>query len=1148
MPLRNINRANIKKLEAEVSKLSGEVENIDPVVDDSSFPDIEPEAPRGVRAVSLFRNILVMWDYDDSSYISAYEVFASQEKGFSPRMEHLVWRGKASGFTHNASTGETWYFRVRAKNYHDTYSVMSPEVEATTVDISGFEIEEKYKIDLIEYTNQYTDELRDEIMEDLADKVGFDYLYNNFLLKEDAQTIEDRVSELSDELESKVDSSRFDSAVGRIDDAIESVEGVVTALDTRSDELFDLVSENEDLLYEHGGRIVDIEENIDEIEGNISTVIADLNATDEQVSLNKTAIQQNANEISLKASQEDLDIVTGDIESLSGELDIQAGLISAKAERSELERVDGEVTSVKSDIANLNISYENIELSVASLEQSVTEHGDSISSALASIDILSDSIELMVTRTEFEDLEGDVSEVRDTVSSLEISVDGIIGEISSIEATIGEHGSTISNNTSRLSVLEDEISTFVKSTTYDEDIDGIITRIESNESAITQNAEEIDLRVRQVTFDELEDRVSEAESSITINTESIQQKVSQTTYDEDINDGEHGLFARMESAEGSITTLANEIDLRVTEAELTTRIGDVVHELEQLEAIINVQADAIEQRVTKDTYNALENRVTSAEGSITTLAGEVELKASQVDLDNAEERLSIAEATLTVLPDEIEARVEKDGVISSINQSPESVKISAAMVHIDGDLVVDNGLVRLKDAIIDSVHIKDNALVGRMFADEVITNRMIAGDISGEKINVDSLSAISAHLGSVKTGNIETLTISGGDKKIYFGDSMDENTFEGRIDYVGNQMRFQRDRYTYYAINPGGHDGMQVPATHNLHIFYMGGGDRAVRFGLVEDFRHVFLSTGNGGGIKFLQGDLDEIQFRLSGDTGYSPIRASDATFDSLHFSGGNVSIDPSGGNARFKASAGAYYMVTPEGFHTMMTPGGVASFRVSPEGNAHLLQRLNIQSTGVNSGIHFPNDHIIASTSTGNFYWYGNRAEGNPFTVRSHANRSSYRNDFIINTDGEIVSTPTRDNPVTWGGRVAIGASSGRFGFVSSSERYKLAIEDISSDPYNLLDISPKSWYDKTNTEGIADMLTRQHRGEDVDFSKYENITRIPGLIAEDVKRVGLDEFVTYNAEGEVDGVQYDRLWILLIPIVKDLVTRIEELESMIQ
>lgn len=85
----------------------------------------------------------------------------------------------------------------------------------------------------------------------------------------------------------------------------------------------------------------------------------------------------------------------------------------------------------------------------------------------------------------------------------------------------------------------------------------------------------------------------------------------------------------------------------------------------------------------------------------------------------------------------------------------------------------------------------------------------------------------------------------------------------------------------------------------------------------------------------------------------------------------------------------------------------------------------------------------------------------------------------------------------------------------VSSSERYKKnisLIDDIISKGISLVNINPKKWQDKNND-------TETH----------------VGLIAEDLENVGLSEFLFYK-DGKPEGIQYDRLFILLMPLIKKL------------
>lgn len=101
-------------------------------VTDGSFPDKKPPVPSNVEVKSLFQNIALTWDYDPSSYIAAYEIYASQIKGFTPLTENRIFRGKTSGYEHFTGVNEVWYYRLRAINTRGTASDFTDEFSATT--------------------------------------------------------------------------------------------------------------------------------------------------------------------------------------------------------------------------------------------------------------------------------------------------------------------------------------------------------------------------------------------------------------------------------------------------------------------------------------------------------------------------------------------------------------------------------------------------------------------------------------------------------------------------------------------------------------------------------------------------------------------------------------------------------------------------------------------------------------------------------------------------------------------------------------------------------------------------------------------------------------------------------------------------------
>lgn len=84
-----------------------------------------------------------------------------------------------------------------------------------------------------------------------------------------------------------------------------------------------------------------------------------------------------------------------------------------------------------------------------------------------------------------------------------------------------------------------------------------------------------------------------------------------------------------------------------------------------------------------------------------------------------------AYSAITQLQDAINLRVKKDNIITQINLSTEAVTIDGKLLHITGDTVIDGN---------------------------IITSKMLqAGAVTADKLDVDSLSAITATIGTLRT-------------------------------------------------------------------------------------------------------------------------------------------------------------------------------------------------------------------------------------------------------------------------------------------------------------------------------------------------------------------------------------------------------------
>jgi phage minor structural protein len=232
--------------------------------------------------------------------------------------------------------------------------------------------------------------------------------------------------------------------------------------------------------------------------------------------------------------------------------------------------------------------------------------------------------------------------------------------------------------------VDDALSSKVNVTTYVTDKDGIISRLNSAESRITQTEEEIATKVSNTTYQQdktalendissLETRMANAESSITQTANEIALRVKQTDFNayKATNDANiANLQTRMTNAETAITQNANQIALKANKTDVYTKTE------------VNNQ---LANKADNTTVNALETRISEAEAQLTIQANEIATKVSQTELQTAIDGIQVGGRNLarqtdfSVLPSSTywQFRGNYTGVIDTSNtyQGHNSIKI-----------------------------------------------------------------------------------------------------------------------------------------------------------------------------------------------------------------------------------------------------------------------------------------------------------------------------------------------------------------------------------------------------------------------------------------------------------------------------------------
>lgn len=167
--------------------------------------------------------------------------------------------------------------------------------------------------------------------------------------------------------------------------------------------------------------------------------------------------------------------------------------------------------------------------------------------------------------------------------------------------------------------------------------------------------------------------------------------------------------ATITSVESALRT-----DINKNTASITTVAGN----LKTLETnhgqLIQANTTAINQNA--ESITTVAQRVTLAEGNIQQNSSAITQNADSITAVVTELGKDPSECSygaITALQDAVELRVMKDGIITAINVSPETITIDGKFIHITGTTLIDNNVIvggNIASNSITSAHIQANAI------------------------------------------------------------------------------------------------------------------------------------------------------------------------------------------------------------------------------------------------------------------------------------------------------------------------------------------------------------------------------------------------------------------------------------------------------
>lgn len=591
--------------------------------------------------------------------------------------------------------------------------------------------------------------------------------------------------------------------------------------------------------------------------------------------------------------------------------------------------------------------------------------------------------------------------------------------------------------------------------------------------------------------------------------------VSITEYTTD----KQGFLDTFENHETRISQTETEITTKVERTEfeaIENEIGELGTSIENAWTQINQNADNIALKASQSSVDTLTKEVSDLEAELTIQAGKIASKVEQSEFDSVTNTLgndiSRVEQTAQGISQEVSSiRAElgdiEDGIgsiqgtLSShntrINQNAEQIELRATKSEVN---TLAGRVTNAETAIqtnADEISLRAtktevNNLAGRVSITEseisVLHNEVDIRVKENGVIAAINLSSESATINASRINLVGAVTvlsdITGNLGSITAGDITGVNITGATILQEGEDGSILLDNTGFHKLDADGHKRISIS---NENWEFQGFSPASI----VLNQMFAIMEGGHGYGDAFI-GYVEDYgvnrQFNITNDGG------------TLAFSANNILFQDQTAFVRPASSGG------------LAVAAGRSSYNM---GAAHVITAHNI------------NDYMVI---------YPQRYTGQDrFRIRSHNLRSDFVDDFRLSEAGTMYVPATYYNTTTNPPTVRVGTSAGHFTRSTSSRKAKLLIEPVKVDPYKLLEIEPKDWFDKGDVERYSEALTKQCKGEDCNFDDIERIRRVGGLIAEEVESAGLDLYVDYDEYGNPTNVHYDRLWTLAIPILKD-------------
>lgn len=494
----------------------------------------------------------------------------------------------------------------------------------------------------------------------------------------------------------------------------------------------------------------------------------------------------------------------------------------------------------------------------------------------------------------------------------------------------------------------------------------------------------------------------------------------------------------------------------------------------------------------------------------------------------------------------------KSNVITAINQSTEGVSITGSKITLDGNVNVTPGFTFSADYIKAGTLSADRISGGTLDFSSNITvkgltaNSISSGSISGQNLNINLDNGVV----EFTKGNLHStdgrFNISIDTKSFYLDMGNDTKLW---ID--GNGFHLQESATQHLWMDKNGlrnytdanGNGLWINDT-TLKVLNSNNAGLIAKDGMLQFIAEPFWKSGD-----VYSGTLDS---QLYGTIGFNSnlwasslngifIKGREGVMIGTNSYNGGSFFGP--GVPLFTGINGGSGINLPERADdpaSIFTNSSLTLFAGSAysDGSYGSFNEMPYISIGCNwyythSGAYMTRE----GTGDRNAQMYA-KAKTISFDAMDWINLRSQGGAGRIALDAQYVhSYPTYRQTTSAGANVFV-APDGALIRSSSARKYKTDIQDADNDyGAKLIEFAPQKWIDK---------VEKKRYEEDPENNKKPGYYY--GLIADDLDAAGLDMLVNYGSEGEVEGINYDRLAVALLPVIKSLKDQVAILKEQVK